>query len=426
MRRANQRVRQARVSSRMPFDVLIQGGEVIDPASGYAGQMDVAISRNRIAAVEREIPGTAARQIIDAHGQYVTPGLIDLHTHVYHGVTYWGIHPDPVAARSGVTTWVDAGSAGAFNLIGFREQVVRRSGVRVYVFINISAAGLVAASGESRNLEYCDTDACMRLVDLHQDLVLGVKARIDQSSVGDRGIEPLRRARQVAERCGRPLMVHIGSAPPTIQQVLELMRPGDILTHCATGHTMRIVNDSGELLDVVKHALDSGIVMDVGHGAGSFAFATIEPLMRIGFRPDVISTDIHQLSIHGPMFDLPTCMSKFLALGMSLPDVIRATTMHPAKILGLQDEIGTLRPGALADVALFRLHKGAFTFYDVQMEMRHGTHLLRNTLTILNGRPLTLLPEELPAPWITLTEGQQALIARGHTPVMLAKNASMD
>lgn len=409
----------------MQFDLLIQGGEVIDPGAGYAGQLDVAITRNRIAAVERDIPATAARQRIDAHGQYVTPGLIDLHTHVYPGATYWGINPDPVAARSGVTTWVDAGSAGAFNLTGFCEQVARRSAVRVHALVNISAIGLAAARGESFNLEYCDVDLCRRLIDLHSDLIWGVKARIDQSTVGDNGIEPLRRARLVAVQCARPLMVHIGSAPPTIAQVLELLRPGDILTHCTTGHTMRIVDAAGKLLDTAKQAWESGIVMDVGHGAGSFAFATIEPLIRANYCPDVISSDIHQLSIHGPMFDLPTCMSKFLALGMSLPEVIRRTTRRPAEILGLQNEIGTLRPGALADVALFRMHHGKFPFYDVTMEMREGKHLLRNTLTILNGRLLQRLPEEAPAPWITLTEHQQTLITRGHTPAMLAQTSSM-
>jgi dihydroorotase len=405
----------------MQFDLLIQGGEVIDPAAGYAGQMDVAITHNRIAAVARAIPVTTARQVIDAHDQIVTPGLIDLHTHIYHGATYWGIHPDPIAARTGVTTWVDAGSAGAFNLIGLREQVAKHFAVRVFALINISAIGLIAAGGESRHLELCDAAICARLIDLHPDFIRGVKARMDQSSVSENGVEPLRRARQVAERCARPLMVHIGIAPPAIEQVLELMRPGDILTHCATGHTMRIVDDAGNLLDAARRARDAGVVMDIGHGAGSFAFATIEPLLRAGFLPDVISSDIHQVSVHGPMFDLPTCMSKFLALGMSLPNVIRATTARPAEILGLQNEIGTLRPGALADLAVFRLLRGRFPFYDVRMEMREGTVLLQNTLTILNGRPLARVPDEPSAPWIALNENQRALIERGHTPAMLAE-----
>jgi len=405
----------------MQFDLLIQGGEVIDPAAGYAGQMDVAITRNCIAAVARDIPATAARQVIDARRQIVTPGLIDLHTHVYHNATYWGIHPDPVAARTGVTTWVDAGSAGAFNLAGLRDQAIKQFAARVYALINISAIGLIAARGESRNLEYCDVEICNRLIDRYPDFIFGVKARIDQSSVGENGIEPLRRARQVADRCSRPLMVHIGIAPPAIEQVLELMRPGDILTHCATGHTMRIVDDAGNLLDAARRARDAGVVMDIGHGAGSFAFAIIEPLLRTGFLPDVISTDIHQISIHGPMFDLPTCMSKFLALGMSLPDTIRATTARPAEILGLQNEIGTLRPGALADLAVFRLLRGRFPFYDVRMEMRECTVLLQNTLTILNGRPLARVPDEPSAPWIALNENQRALIERGHTPAMLAE-----
>jgi dihydroorotase len=405
----------------MIFDLLIKGGEVVDPGGGYSGPLDVAIKRNRIATLDQNIPPEAAFHTIDARGQIVTPGLIDLHTHVYHHVTFWGINPDPIASRSGVTTWLDVGSAGAFNWPGFREYIVKPANVRIYALLNISAIGLTAPTGELANLDYCDVDLCCHLIDLHRDILLGIKARIDCNTTGQNGIEPLRRARAAADRCNLPLMVHIGIGPPQVDEVLEYMQPGDILTHCFTGQTMRIINGHGELLESAKRALDAGIILDVGHGGGSFSFETAEAVMRAGYRPDVISSDMHQMSRHGPLFDMPTCLSKFLYLGMSLPEVIRATTIRPAEVLGLQHELGTLRPGALADVALFRIEQGRFPLYDVHMNMREGQQLIHNTLTIVGGRPLPPAPDDPPAPWIQLTESQQRLIERGHTPEKLIR-----
>ncbi|MCB0140344.1 MAG: amidohydrolase/deacetylase family metallohydrolase, partial [Caldilineaceae bacterium] len=338
----------------MQFDLIIKGGEVVDPGAGYSGRLDVAIKRNRIAAVDRNIPADAAPRVIDATGQYVTPGLVDLHTHVYHSVTFWGVSADPVAARSGVTTWLDVGSSGAFNFLGFRQFIAEPAAARIYALLNISTIGLTAQTGELANLDYCDVDLCCKLIDLNRDLLLGVKVRIDKNTTRGQGIEPLRRARAAADRCELPIMTHIGYGPPTLPEVLEFMRPGDILTHCFTGGDMRIVDDNGRLLEDVKRIWDAGVVMDIGHGGGSFSFKTAQAMIDAGYQPDVISSDIHQASINGPMFDLPTCLSKFLALGMSLPDVIYTATARPAAVMGMQNEVGTLKPGALADVALFK------------------------------------------------------------------------
>jgi dihydroorotase len=405
----------------MYFDLLIKGGTVLDPSQGLSGPCDVAIHRNRIAALGRDIPTESAASVIDAGGQIVTPGLVDLHTHVYYGATFWGIQADPVAARSGVTTWLDVGSSGAFNVIGFRDYVVRPARSRIYALLNISSIGLTAMTNELANLNYCDVALCCKLIDANRDFILGVKARIDSNTVGPNGLEPLRRARQAAERCALPMMVHIGGGPPAIQDVLALMRPGDVLTHCFTGHNMRLIDDEGRLLDAARRAWDSGVIMDIGHGAGSFSFETAEAMAAHGLTPDVISTDIHQMSVHGPLFDMPTCMSKFLALGMSLDRVVRACTSRPAEVLGLQGEVGTLKPGAYADVALFRLSEGDYTFYDVFMNARKGRQLLRNTLTVLNGRPMECVPDGPTMPWIELTEGQRALVERKHTPAALAE-----
>ena len=301
----------------MRFDLLIKGGEVVDPGGGRSGRLDVAIKRNRIAAVDADIPAETAFRVVDAGGQYVTPGLVDLHTHVNYGCGFYGIRPDPIAARSGVTTWLDVGSSGGYNFLGFREFVIENSQARIYALLNISSIGLTAKTWELANPGYCDADLCCQIIDLNRDVLLGVKARIDQLTTSGQGLAPLHKAREAADRCELPLMTHIGMGPPGIDDVMELMRPGDILTHCFTGGTMRIVEESGDLRETVKRAWDAGLVLDIGHGAGSFSFTTAEALMSQGYRPDVISSDIHQMSVSGPMFDMPTCLSKFMSLGMS-------------------------------------------------------------------------------------------------------------
>jgi dihydroorotase len=391
----------------MRFDLLIRGGEVIDPGGAREGHLDVAIRRGRIAAVDREIPVEAAAEVIDAGGRYVTPGLVDLHTHVYRGVTFWGIDADAVAWRTGVTTFVDVGSAGAFTLQGFRELIAERSAARIFCLLNISSIGLVAETFELANLAYCEPDLCARLVDANRDLVLGVKARIDALTVGEHGLEPLRRARRAADSCALPLMVHVTWGPPWLDEILELTRPGDVLTHCTTGLSNRLVDDEGRVVDAALRARERGVIMDVGHGSGSFSWASAERLIERGLGPDVISSDIHQLSVHGPMFDLPTCLSKFLALGVPLRDVIAAATVRPAAVLGLDREVGTLAVGANADVALFDVERGSFGLYDVHHERREGRELLRNTLTLVGGRRLPAKAAPPPAPWLELTPAQR-------------------
>jgi dihydroorotase len=402
------------------YDTIIHGGHLIDPANQRNGRLDVAIKRDRIVAVAPHIDTTQARHLIDASDRIVTPGLIDLHTHVYHGVTYWGIEPDALAARSGVTTWVDVGSAGAYNFGGLREFIMRQSDVRIVTFLNISGVGLTAPFGEHLNLDNCDIDLFCQIVDQHRDIIIGVKARIEEKTVGPNGLEPLRRARIAADRCGLPMMVHIGSGPPDLDAVLEYLKPGDILTHCFTGGTMRVTAGDGLPHDSIQKAIARGVILDVGHGAGSFDFAVAEGMLKAGILPDAISTDMHQISVHGPMFDLPTCMSKFLAIGVSLEHVIAAATAQPAKILNLPD-VGSLHVGAKADVAVLRNYHGTFHFYDIAMASRQGSQLLACETTILNGRimPKNQLPT--PAPWSTIRDYQQAIIDRGHTPQQMIR-----
>ena len=409
----------------MRFDLLIKGGEVVDPATGYVGRGDVAVRRDRIAAVERDIAADAAFRVIDASGLLVTPGLIDLHAHVWHGASYYGIDAEPVGARTGVTSWVDAGSAGAFTFDGLRRYVIEPAKVRIAAFLNISCIGLVAWDYELTQLEFCDVNLFEMVANRHRDIVCGVKVRMGATTVGTSGIEPVRRSVEAAERCDLPIMVHIAVPPPGIQEFLPLLRAGDIITHCFTGLPMKLFDDHGRLLDVARRAIDRGVILDIGHGAGSFAFRSAEAALAAGIKPHVISTDIHQMSIAGPMFDLPTCLSKFLALGLEVPEVVAMATEAPARILRYQDR-GTLRVGALADIALFRLHQGSFPLYDNTGEVRTGRQLLRNVETIVGGRVLERRPMTPRAVWAEqwdrggtnarMRKFQCDLVAKGHTP----------
>jgi dihydroorotase len=392
------------------YDTLIAGGEVVDPGSGLLGTLDVAIRDGRIAEVAPGIDRASAREVIDAAGGIVTPGLIDLHTHIYWGATYWGIEADPVAARSGVTTWLDVGSAGSYSWPGFRRYIAQPSRTRVYALLNLSAIGLIAPTWEFSNIDYCDVDLAESIVSENRDLILGIKARIDKNTTRGVGIRPLELARELADRVDLPLMVHIGYGPPTLAEVSHLLRPGDILTHCFTGGDMRIVDDAGVPDPAIMALREQGLVLDIGHGTGSFSFETAEAMLEAGVMPDVISSDIHQMAIQGPMFDLPTTLSKFLSLGLSLPDVIERATSRPAAAMR-KPELGSLKPGSQADVALFRLEEGEYVFRDVHMNGLKGNQRLVNTLTMVDGEVLPRLPESPLHSWAKIPEAQQGVQA---------------
>lgn len=392
----------------MAHETVIKGGRVIDPASGIDAVLDIALAGGKVVEVASNIDANSA-EVIDAAGQIVTPGLIDLHTHIYWGVTYWGIEPDPVAAKTGVTTWLDVGSAGSYTFPGFRRYVAEPSAVRVFSLLNLSVIGLVAPTWELSNLDYCNVDIGAMMVDANRDLILGIKARIDRNTTRGTGIRPLELARELADRVDLPLMVHIGAGPPTIDEVADLLRPGDILTHCFTGGDMRILNDDGLINPTIKELQERGLVLDIGHGTGSFSFETTDAMLAQGVLPDVISSDIHQMARQGPMFDMPTTLSKFLNLGLSLSDVIDRATARPAAAMR-RPELGSLAAGSLADVAIWRLEEGDFTYYDVHLNARTGPFRLVNTLTMVEGKALAQQPERPMLPWTKLPEHQQPII----------------
>lgn len=393
------------------YDLLITGGELINPGAKQRGFFDIAIKDGKIAAIAPNINPHLVSKQLDARGQIVTPGLIDLHTHIYWGVTYWGIEADPVAARTGVTGWVDAGSAGAYTFPGFRRYVKEASRARIFCLLNLSAIGLVAPTWEFANPDYSDLALAERTVEENRDLIVGIKARIDQNTTRGVGIRPLEQARELADRVKLPLMVHIGYGPPSLHDILPLLRAGDILTHCFTGGTHRIVGPDGLVYQSARELQERGILLDIGHGTGSFSFPVAESAMAQQIIPDVISSDIHQLSVQGPMFDLPLTLSKFLQLGMSLDDVIERATVRPARAIGLE-KAGTLEVGSPADIALFRLEENEMTLFDSQMDERMGKLQLVSTHTLVDGVELERIPERAPAIWATLPEHQQRLQKR--------------
>jgi dihydroorotase len=389
----------------MPIDLLLAGGRVVDVGGGHVGHFDVAVKGGRIAAVGPSLPHHSVREVVDVTGRLVTPGLVDLHTHVYPGATYWGIHPDPVAWQTGVTTWVDAGSAGAWGIDALRAAVTAYR-VRVPVLLHISALGLIGRTGESTDLALVDTDAALDAIARHPDLVVGVKVRIDRETVGANGVRPLERALDVARAAGLPVMVHVADPPPGPDDVLPLLRPGDILTHCASGVA---ATGAGPLM---REACARGVLFDLAHGAGSFAFDVLEEQLAAGLAPDTVSTDLHARCRYGPVFDLPTTMAKLRAVGVPLEDVVAAATATPAAALRLPGGVGTFAVGAPADVAVFAVEEGPFPVVDTHGQVREAPERLVNVATYVAGR---LLPPALPEPppsWIPLTGAQRAALER--------------
>src|SRR4051812_5338003 len=348
-----------RVPGTLRFDLVVRGGHGID-----GERLDVGIEGDRVAALDADIPADAGREALDATGLLVVPGLVDLHTHVFFGQDL-GVDADTHALAAGTTTAVDAGSAGAHLFGAFRASSIRPSRERILAYLNISTIGTtsIMLAGELENLAYCSVDACVECVEANRDVLIGVKVRASGNVVGESGLEPVLRARRAAERLGTPMMVHIGPSPPPIGDIADQMRPGDVLTHAFTGWDNRLLDPQGEPRPEAWALKDAGVVLDVGHGMAGFDAEVAAGLIAAGVVPDTISTDIHSYSLPY-VVDLPTTMSKLMALGMSLRDVVAAATERPARAVGRHGDLGVLRVGGVADLALLELERGTFRFED--------------------------------------------------------------
>ncbi len=369
------------------YDLLIRGGTLIDPAQGLHAVRDIAISGDRIAAVADEIFEEEAQTVIDASGKLVTPGLIDLHVHVWWGVSHYGIEPDSTCVARGVTTAFDAGSAGADTFPGFKKYVIDVSATQIKAFLHLSSQGMLSADiGELTDLRYADVNRAVRMCETYKDDIVGVKIRMTRNLVGENGEEGLKRAREVCEATGLPLMLHPNASPLSLADMLARMRSGDILTHCFHKSDTGILDDGGTLRPEARKAVEEGILLDVGHGAGSFAFDVAEAALAQETPPGTISSDLHIYNLHGPVYNLLTCVSKFLLLGLSLDDALEKVTATPARAMGMLGEIGTLQPGTLADLAILELSTGSFTFTDSKKQTRQGEQKLDPISTIRAGR----------------------------------------
>lgn len=377
----------------MKFDLLIKGGTLVDPAENLSGVQDVGFAEGRVAAVGECLDKDDGREVIDAAGCVVTPGLIDLHVHVFAGVSHYGIEPDPTCLARGATTVVDAGSAGADTFPGFRKYVINVSETRILAQMNISSQGMLTeAIGEFEIPEYADVDKACRMIERHRDIVLGVKVRLTRNTiVSERsGMLPLYRAREAADAAGLPIMVHPQDAwCESIDDILKVMNGGDILTHCFHDFPCGILNGEGRIRDSVLEAIERGVVFDVGHGAGSFSWQIVEKALSQDVLPTTISSDLHIYNVNGPVYDLASVVTKFLHLGLSIEESISRVTSVPSAIIGMEGEVGTLSPGAFGDAVVFELREGDFRLEDSAGEVRTGKRNLVPMTVVKGGRVYT-------------------------------------
>ncbi len=370
----------------MTYDLILRGGRLLDPGTGRDETTDVAFNDGKVAATGSGLQGRAAR---DVSGCIVMPGNIDFHTHVYWGGTSISVDADKLARRCGTTTWLDVGSAGPGNFAGFRKHVMEASQTRILAYLHVSHAGIFAFShsvmvGESQDMRMMDTETCAAVARDNPDLIRGIKVRVGANTSGVNGIAPLYHALEAADRAGLPVMCHIDRPPPRYADVLRELRPGDVLTHCFKPFPNAPCHADGRIKDACWEARERGVVFDIGHGKGSFDFAVAEAMLKGGFPPDIISSDVHALCVDGPAYDNMETMSKFLYLGMELPEIVRAVTATPAALLRRPD-LADLSAGSTGDATVMRLEEGRFTFADVSGQTRIGRQRFALDSVVVGG-----------------------------------------
>ena len=340
------------------LDLLLTGGTVINPATNTNQKLDVGITDNRITAIAAGLPRSDAKRVIDVEGSYVTPGLIDFHVHSYWGVNPYGCNLDPLCRATGVTTTMDAGSAGPVNLLGFRKLVYEASKTRMLGFVALAQHGVLNAPGELLNLDFADSDGAAQAVSDNRDLEVGIKVRLHKKAIGENSRKALRLAIKAGEATRTPIMVHVGDTAIGMDEIATTLRAGDIITHCYTPQKPSIIDDKGKLLPEVRKAKERGVIFDVGHASGHFDFDLVERAMGEGLLPDVISSDLHGRMTQpgfGIVGDLPTTLTKFLPLGLSFEQIVANCTINPARAVGGQDRIGSLEIGREADIAVLQI-----------------------------------------------------------------------
>ncbi len=374
----------------MTYDLILRGGRVIDPSQQLDEVIDIGFSAGKVSRLGPGLKADAGTDVRDVSGYIVTPGLIDLHTHVYWGGTSLGIDAEEFCRKSGVTTAVDTGSAGPGNFAGFRKHVIERSAVRILAYLHVSFAGIFAYSrrvmvGESEEIRLLAPLDAIEVANANRDVIVGIKVRVGAIASGRSGTVPLDIALQVADEVGMPLMAHIDHPPPSYEEVLDRLRPGDVLTHAFRPFPNVPVDPQGKVKEAVLQARARGVRFDIGHGKGSFAFKTARGMLANGFYPDTISSDVHALCVNGPAFDQVTTLSKFLCMGMPLIDVIAATTVNAALALK-RPELGSLKPGSVGDATILSIQQGEFDYVDVVGEHLRGDRKIVSEGVVIAGR----------------------------------------
>lgn len=387
----------------MPFDLVITGGRVLDPGRGVDGVMDVAISGGAIAQVAPRIDAPDAKRTIDARRKLVAPGLIDVHAHIYHLGISNGLDPDLAGVRSGVTTLVDAGSAGSANYAGFHHHVIAKAQTRVLTNIHIARTGL-AFMPEARDATDVELGATIDTVAEHPGEIIGVKVRACGPAVSSLGIDYIKLALTAAREAGVRLMVHIGDPQGQIPEnvhitrdLIPLLEPGDLLTHLYTGAPGKALDNANRILPELAEAKERGVAFDPAHGRYNLSFDVAHRMLEQGILPQSISTDITAPGRMGAVKSMTHTMSKFLALGFSLTDVIRMSTFNPADLIGMQEQLGTLAEGTVADIAILEEVSGEWTFRDSENAELRGTKALQPVLTIKAGEMVSV--DYGPFPW---------------------------
>ena len=371
------------------YDLLLTNGRILDPSQNIDSIADIAFKDGKVQEISSTLDKEKASQIRDVSGKLVTPGLIDLHTHIYWGGTSIGIDPTDYARRCGTTTMIDAGTAGAGNFAGFKAHIIEPCEPRILAYLNISFAGIFAFSdtvmiGESEDIRLLHPRACLNVAKLHKDFLVGIKVRVGAKASGSMGYAPLDIALEVAEEAGLPVMCHLDWPPPNTKDVVSRLRPGDVLTHCFRPFPGAPTKGDGAIKEEIIAARERGVIFDIGHGVGSFGFATAETMLKAGFLPDAISSDVHSLSIKGPAYDQLVTLSKFLHLGMELKDIIAASTTGPAKAIRRPD-LGTLSPGSIGDATILKINNTRTDYVDSLGETRTGDTAFKLEGIVLNG-----------------------------------------
>ena len=371
------------------FDLILKGGHIIDPSQELNSLADIGLYNGRILKIQKGLNLSNAKKVIDVSKCILTPGLIDLHTHVYWGGTSLGIDAEEFCRKSAVTTAIDTGSTGPGNFAGFKRHIIEKSKVNILAFLHISHAGIYAFSprvmvGESENISLMDPKTAIEVIEENRDYIIGVKVRLGKNTSGKNGIKPLNFAKNVAMETRLPLMVHIDDAPPSYSEILNQMRPLDILTHCFRPPPNAAISSNKKILPAVLEARERGVLFDVGHGMGSFSFEVTRSMLNEKFFPDTISSDIHAMCLDGPAHDLVTTMSKFLNLGMPIYEIIKSCTLNASSAIN-RPEIGKLEIGSVANISILKIEQGNFKFFDVTNQKLTGKEKIIAKGVVLNG-----------------------------------------